>query len=70
MNKRSRNPCAPLQKIQAGYPGDLVHLDMGPFCEIFKGHKYVLVIVDQFTHWLEMVPLAVEDAESVARAYF
>ena len=70
VNQRSRNPRAPLQNFQAGYPGDWAHLDMGPFCEFFKGHKYVLVIVDQFTHWLEMVPLAVQDAESVARAYF
>ena len=70
VNKRSRNPRAPLQNLQAGYPGDRAHLDKGPFCEMFKGHKYVLVIVDQFTHWLEMVPLAVQYAESVARAYF
>ena len=71
VNKRSRNPHAPLQNFQAGYPGDRVHLDMlGPFCESLQGHKYVLMIVGQFIRWLEMVPLAVQDTESVARASF
>ena len=71
MNKRSRRPRAPLQNFQAGYPGDRVHLDMlGPFCESLQGHKYVLMIIDQFTRWLEMMPLAVQDAESVAKAFF
>ena len=71
VNKRSRNPCAPLPNFQAGYPGDRVHLDMlGPFCESLQGHKYVLMIVDQFTPCLEMAPLTVQDAESVARVFF
>ena len=71
MNKRSRHPRTPLQNFQAGYPGDRVHLNMlGLFCESLQGHKYVLMIIDQFTRWLEMVPLAVQDAESVAKAFF
>ena len=72
VNKRSpRTMHAPLQNYQAGNPGDRVHLDiLGPFCESQQGNKYVLMIIDQFTRWLEMVPLPVQDAESVAKAFF
>ena len=71
LNKKSRSSRAPLQNFQAGYPGDRVHLDiLGPFLESYTGHKYVLMIVDQFTRWLEMVSLATQDAESVAKAFF
>ena len=71
-SKRSiRHPRAPLQCFQAGYPGDHVHLDMlGPFSTSEYGNKYVLMIIDQFTRWLEMVPLHLQDAKSVARAFF
>ena len=34
------------------------------------GNKYVLMIIDQFTRWLEMVPLHFEDANLVARAFY
>ena len=34
VNKRSRNPHAPLQNFQAGYPG--AHLDMGPFVKFLR----------------------------------
>ena len=71
-SKRSiRHPRAPLQCFQAGYPGDCIHLDMlGPFSTSKYGNKYVLMIIDQFTRWLEMVPLHFQDAKSVARAFF
>ena len=71
-SKRSiRHPIAPLQCFQAGYPGDRVHLDMlGPFSTSEYGNKYVLMIIDQFTRWLEMVPLHFQDAKSVAKAFF
>ena len=43
---------------------------LGPFCESESGNCYVLMVVDQFTRWLELVPLPAQDAESVARAIF
>ena len=47
-NKRVRvNPRAPLQCFQAGNPGN------GPFLESSRGNRYVLMMVDQFTHWLK-----------------
>ena len=71
LNKKSRSSRAPLQKFQAGYPGDSVHLNIqGPFLESYTGHKYVLITVDQFNRWLEKVSLATQDAESVAMALF
>ena len=72
VNKRSqRTMRAPLQNYQAGNRGDRVHLDMlGAFRESHQGNKYVLMIIDQFTRWLEIVPLPMQDAESVAKAFF
>ena len=72
VNKRSaRTLHAPLQNYQAGNPDKRVHLDMsGPFCERHQGNKYVLMIIDQFTWWLEKVLLPVQDAESVDKAFF
>lgn len=67
----NRKPKAPLQNYQAGCPGDRVHLDiLGPFAESASGYRYILMIIDQFSRWLEMVPLKVQDSETVARAFF
>ena len=66
-----RSPRAPLQNYQAGHPNDRVHMDiLGPFTESYRGNKYVLMIVDQFTRWVEMVPLPSQNAEMVAGAFF
>ena len=68
---QNRRPKAPLQNYQAGFPGDRVHLDiLGPFCESAQGNRYVLMIVDQFSRWVEMVPLRIQDAQTVARSFF
>ena len=71
-NKRLQaNPMAPLQCYQAGNPGDRVHMDiLGPFLESHRGNKYVLMMVDQFTRWLELQALGVQDAVTVAQAFF
>ena len=69
--KPNRKPKAPLTKYQAGLPGDRVHLDIiGPFCESVQGNRYVLMIIDQFTRWLEMVALPTQGAEIVAKSFF
>ena len=66
-----RHPRAPLQNYQAGAPGDRVHLDiLGPFRESEHGNRYVLMIIDQFTRWLDMVALPNQEAETIARAFF
>ena len=46
-----------------------VHLDiLGPFNVSSKGSKYVLGMVDQFSKWLQCVPLLDQSAEKIATA--
>ena len=46
-----------------------VHVDiLGPFVPSLRGNQYVLVLVDQFTKWIECYPLPVQNAETIARA--
>ncbi|BHF62388.1 hypothetical protein SprV_0200537000 [Sparganum proliferum] len=60
---------APLQPIQAGYPNEIVGVDlMGPMPPSPRGNRYILVLVDFFTKWCEAVPLPQADAITVAKA--
>ena len=43
---------------------------MGPLPESDKGNKYIMVMVDQFSKWVEIQPLAEISAETTARAVF
>ena len=55
------------QLFHAGYALERVHIDiMGSLVETQKGNKYILVIVDQFTKWMEAFPLKNQLAETVA----
>jgi transposase InsO family protein len=56
-------------KYYAGSPMERVHLDfLGSLPETPKGNVYVLVMVDQFTKWVECVPLPSQTAEVTASA--
>jgi hypothetical protein len=45
-------------KYHAEAPIERVHLDfLGPLPKTRDGNEYVLVMVDQFTTWVECVPL-------------
>lgn len=60
---------APLQMYQAGAPLDRVHMDVaGPFPVTNAGNKYIMVIIDQFTRWVEAVPISEQTAEVTAKA--
>ena len=59
---------AGLGQYHAGIPMEHVHIDiLGPFTPSDKGNQYVLMIVDQFTKWLECFPLPCQSAEETAK---
>ena len=46
-----------------------VHLDfLGPLPRTERGNEYCLVMVDQFTKWVECIPLPSQTAEITAQA--
>ncbi|KAI7809323.1 hypothetical protein IRJ41_005269 [Triplophysa rosa] len=60
---------AKLQNYQAGAPMDRLHLDvLGPFTESKSGNRYILVIIDQFTRWVEAFPVPEQGAETTAKS--
>ena len=59
---------AGLGQYHVGSPLERVHVDfLGPFTPSTKGNQRVLMIVDQFTKWLECFPLPHQNAEETAR---
>lgn len=69
-HKKSARPGHnPMQEYQAGSPMERVHLDfMGPLPKTPQGNEHILMMVDQFTKWVECVPLPSQTAEVTARA--
>ena len=62
-------PRASLGQYHGGSPLEQVHIDiLGPFTESNRGNQYVLMIVDQFTKWLECFPLPLQSTELTAKA--
>ena len=60
-------PRAGLQSIQAGYPLQLVAIDiLGPLPESKTGNSYILVAGDYFTRWMEAYPIPNQEAITVA----
>ena len=59
----------PMQEYQASAPMERVHLDfLGPLPKTPSGNEHVLMMVDQFTKWVECIPLASQTAEVTAKA--
>ena len=58
-----------LTKFHAGSPMERVHLDfLGPLMQTTRGNQYILMMVDQFTKWVECIPLPSQTAEQTAQA--
>ena len=57
-NSPPHKPQAPLETIQAEYPLQKISWDiMEPLPVSAKGYKYILVVTDLFTKWVEAFPL-------------
>ena len=67
--KATKHPRCPMTECHAGMPMEKVHLDfLGPLPKTSHGNEYILVMVDQFTKWVECVPLPSQTAEATAQA--
>ena len=59
---------APLSPSVVGYPMERIALDLfGPLPVTERGNKYILVISDYFTRWVEAYPLPNQEAPVVAK---
>ncbi len=58
-----------LKHYQAGAPMERVHIYfMGPLPKTPRGNEHILMMVDQFTKWVECIPLSSQTAEVTAKA--
>ena len=67
-NKSPSNPPrAGLREYHSGFPLERVHIDvLGPFTKSALGNKYILMMVDQFTKWVDCAAIPDQKAETVA----
>ena len=62
---------APLQQKVVGAPMERVALDIvGPLPETERGNKYILVVGDYFSKWMEAYPIPNQTAVMVAEKFF
>jgi hypothetical protein len=67
--KTNKKAKADLRQHHSGVPFERIHKDiLGPLPVSKLGNKYILVIIDQFTKWIECCPLLNQYAETIARA--
>ena len=60
-----------LEPFRSDYPFHKMGGDVaGPFKRSNGGYKYILVLIDYFTNWIEAIPLKSLSAEDTARAFF
>ena len=68
LNKKPQNKKAgKLQLFPATFPFEVLGMDiLGPFTVTDSGNKYVLVVVDRFTRWVEIFAMPDMTAQTVA----
>ena len=71
VKKSNRTPRSALGTYHASFPMERVHLDiLGPINPRSRsGSSYVLVMVDQFTKWVELAALPAQNPELTAKAF-
>ena len=63
----NKKPRAALQKYLVGHPMDRIGIDViGPLPKSKNNNKYILVIGNHFTRWMEAYPLPNQQAETIA----
>ena len=68
--KATARPKASLVSYHAGYPMEKVHMDvLGPFTNSENGNKYVIMMIDQFSKWVECVPVPDQAAPVVVEKF-
>lgn len=67
--KPTKHARCSMTKFHAGEPMERVHLDfLGPLPTTPRGNSFILMMVDQFTKWVECIPLPSHTTEVTARA--
>ena len=67
--KPTRHNRYQLVPYHAGIPMERVHMDfVGPLPRTKQGNEHILMMVDQFTKWVEIIPLPSQKAEVTAQA--
>ena len=70
-DKKPQLTRAPLKKFeQEVVPNQRVHADLFGPLHSSEGYKYILVVTDAFTKYVELIPLRSKEAEEVATAIF
>ncbi len=68
--KANKNPKAPLRAFHAGFPMERIHMDiLGPFTTSQLGNKYILMVICQFSKWIDIIPISDQTAETVAKEF-
>lgn len=63
-------PRAKLKQFHSGVPLERVHMDiLGPLPITKNRNKYISMVIDQFTKWLECYPLPNQGAEAIAKIF-
>ena len=59
----------PLQPLPCGEPWERLSIDItGPHSRSRRGHVYILTVMDNFTKFVEAIPISNQEAHTVARA--